>query len=133
MLRKKERFRVFENRMQRRICAPKRDEVTGGWRKLHSSFGLFNKMSRRSTDSRPILSNYRLDDRGSISDMGQRVFLLATASITAPGPPEPPIQWVPQVLSKVSKYGRGVALTTNPNLVPSSSYTYSHSKLLHGV
>jgi hypothetical protein len=26
---------VFENRVLRRIFAPKRDEVTGGWRKLH--------------------------------------------------------------------------------------------------
>jgi hypothetical protein len=25
---------VFENRELRRICGPKRDEVTGGWRKL---------------------------------------------------------------------------------------------------
>jgi hypothetical protein len=28
--------RVFENRVLRRICGPKRDEVTGAWRKLHS-------------------------------------------------------------------------------------------------
>jgi hypothetical protein len=27
-------LRVFENRVVRRICGPKRDEVTGGWRKL---------------------------------------------------------------------------------------------------
>jgi hypothetical protein len=27
---------VFENRALRRIFAPKRDEVTGGWRKLHN-------------------------------------------------------------------------------------------------
>jgi hypothetical protein len=27
--------RVFENRVLRRIFGPKRDEVTGGWRKLH--------------------------------------------------------------------------------------------------
>jgi hypothetical protein len=27
---------VFENRTQRRIFGPKRDEVTGGWRKLHN-------------------------------------------------------------------------------------------------
>jgi hypothetical protein len=27
---------VFENRVLRRICAPKRDEETGGWRKLHN-------------------------------------------------------------------------------------------------
>jgi hypothetical protein len=27
---------VFENRVQRKIFGPKRDEVTGGWRKLHN-------------------------------------------------------------------------------------------------
>jgi hypothetical protein len=27
---------VFENRMLRRIFGPKRDEVMGGWRKLHN-------------------------------------------------------------------------------------------------
>jgi hypothetical protein len=27
---------VFENRMLRRIFGPKRDEVTGGWRKQHN-------------------------------------------------------------------------------------------------
>jgi hypothetical protein len=26
---------VFEKRVLRRICGPKRDEVTGGWRKLY--------------------------------------------------------------------------------------------------
>jgi hypothetical protein len=28
--------RVFENRVLRRIFGPKRDEVVGGWRKLHN-------------------------------------------------------------------------------------------------
>jgi hypothetical protein len=28
--------KVFENNMLRRIFGPKRDEVTGGWRKLHN-------------------------------------------------------------------------------------------------
>jgi hypothetical protein len=28
--------RVFENRVPRIIFGPKRDEVTGGWRKLHN-------------------------------------------------------------------------------------------------
>jgi hypothetical protein len=27
---------VFENRVLRRIFGPKRDEVIGGWRKLHN-------------------------------------------------------------------------------------------------
>jgi hypothetical protein len=35
-LREKRILRVFENRVLRRIFGPKRDEVTGGWRKLHN-------------------------------------------------------------------------------------------------
>jgi hypothetical protein len=35
-LREEHRLRVLENRVPRRIFGPKRDEVTGGWRKLHS-------------------------------------------------------------------------------------------------
>ena len=30
------RLRVFENRVLRRIFGPKRDEITGEWRKLHN-------------------------------------------------------------------------------------------------
>ena len=30
------KLRVFENRVLRRIFGPKRDEVTGEWRKLHN-------------------------------------------------------------------------------------------------
>ena len=30
------RLRVFVNRVLRRIFGPKRDEVTGEWRKLHN-------------------------------------------------------------------------------------------------
>jgi hypothetical protein len=36
MLREEHRLRVFENRVLRRIFEPKRDEVTGEWRKLHN-------------------------------------------------------------------------------------------------
>jgi hypothetical protein len=35
-LREEHRQRVFENRVLRRICGPKRDDVTGEWRKLHN-------------------------------------------------------------------------------------------------
>jgi hypothetical protein len=34
-LREEHRLRVFENRVLRRIFGPKRDEMTGEWRKLH--------------------------------------------------------------------------------------------------
>jgi hypothetical protein len=33
---KEHKLRVFEIRVLRRIFGPKRDEVTGGWRKLHN-------------------------------------------------------------------------------------------------
>jgi hypothetical protein len=35
-LREAHRIRAFENRVLRIIFGPKRDEVTGEWRKLHS-------------------------------------------------------------------------------------------------
>jgi hypothetical protein len=35
-MRKERRLRVFENRVLRRIFGPKRDEVTGEWRRLHN-------------------------------------------------------------------------------------------------
>jgi hypothetical protein len=35
-LREERRLRVFENRVLRRIFGPKRNEVTGEWRKLHN-------------------------------------------------------------------------------------------------
>ena len=35
-MKEERRLRVFENRVLRRVFGPKRDEVTGEWRKLHS-------------------------------------------------------------------------------------------------
>jgi hypothetical protein len=35
-LREESRLKVFENRVLRRVFGPKRDEVTGEWRKLHN-------------------------------------------------------------------------------------------------
>jgi hypothetical protein len=35
-LKEERRLRVFENRVLRRIFGPKRDEITGEWRKLHN-------------------------------------------------------------------------------------------------
>jgi hypothetical protein len=43
----KHRLRVFENRVLRRIFGSKRDEMTGGWRKLHNEelHGLYSSPS----------------------------------------------------------------------------------------
>jgi hypothetical protein len=39
------RLKVFENRVLRRIFGQKRDEVTGGWKKLHNEelYNLYSK------------------------------------------------------------------------------------------
>jgi hypothetical protein len=46
-LREEHRLRVFRNRMLRKIFGPKRDEMTGGWRKLHNEelHGLYSSPS----------------------------------------------------------------------------------------
>jgi hypothetical protein len=46
-LREEHRLRVFENRVLRRIFGSKRDDVTGGWRKLHNEelHGLYSSPS----------------------------------------------------------------------------------------
>ena len=36
-MRDERRMRVFENKVLRRIFGPKRDEVTGEWRRLHNA------------------------------------------------------------------------------------------------
>jgi hypothetical protein len=51
-LREEHRLRVFENRVLKRIFGPKRDEVTGGWRKLHNEelHGLYSSPSVVKSD-----------------------------------------------------------------------------------
>jgi hypothetical protein len=46
-LREEHRLKVFENRVLRRMFRPKRDEVTGGWRKLRNEelHGLYSSPS----------------------------------------------------------------------------------------
>jgi hypothetical protein len=42
MLIEEYRPKEFENRMTRLILGPKREEITGGWRKLHN--GVFHRL-----------------------------------------------------------------------------------------
>jgi hypothetical protein len=58
-LREERTLRMFENRVLRRIFGPKRDEVTGEWRKLH------NQELRDLYSSRSIMSNQvEVDEMG---------------------------------------------------------------------
>jgi len=47
----------------------------------------------------------------------------------AMGPTQPPVQWVPGVLSPGVKRGRRVTLTTHPHLVPRSRISRSYTPL----
>jgi hypothetical protein len=68
-LREECRLRVFENRVQRRIFGPKRDEVTGEWRRLHNK-------ELHALYSSPciirVIKSRRLRWAGHMARMGER-------------------------------------------------------------
>jgi hypothetical protein len=49
------RLRVFGNMVLRRIFGPKRDEVTGGWRKLHNEEDIITEKAENQLLSHNIL------------------------------------------------------------------------------
>jgi hypothetical protein len=67
-LRKERRLRVFENTVQRKIFGPKRDEVTGEWRKLHNE-ELHNLYS--SPDIVRQVKSRRMRWAGHVARMGE--------------------------------------------------------------
>jgi hypothetical protein len=60
---------VFVNRVPRRIFGPKRDRVTGGWRKLHNK-ELHNLYSSPSTIR--IIKSRRMRCAGHVARMGKK-------------------------------------------------------------
>jgi hypothetical protein len=60
---------MFENRVLRRIFGPKRDEVTGGWRKLHNE-ALHNLCSSPNIIIMAKSRRMRLDEEECIWDFG---------------------------------------------------------------
>jgi hypothetical protein len=60
---------VFENRVLRRIFGPKRDEVTGGWRKLKNE-GFRNLYSSLSTIR--MIKSRRMRWAGHVARMGKK-------------------------------------------------------------
>jgi len=67
-LREERRLRVFENRVLRRIFGPKRDEVTGEWRKLHND-ELNNLYS--SPNIVRVIKSRRMRWAGHVARMGE--------------------------------------------------------------
>jgi hypothetical protein len=66
-LKEEDRLRVFENRVLRRIFGPKRDRVTGGWRKLHNE-ELHNLYSSPSIIR--IIKSRKMSWAGHVARMG---------------------------------------------------------------
>jgi hypothetical protein len=68
-LREEHKLRVFENRLLRRVFGPKRDDVTGEWRKLHNE-------ELRDLYSSPsiirIIMSRRMRWAGLVARMGRR-------------------------------------------------------------
>jgi hypothetical protein len=82
----------------------------------HTHIHKFKIWSRGSSGS--IVSDYGLGDRAI--EVRSLDFLVASVSRPALRPTQPPVQWVPGVLSPGLKCGRGVTLITLPYLVPRS-------------
>jgi hypothetical protein len=68
-LREECRLRVFENKVLRRIFGPKRDEVTGEWRRLHNK-ELYSLYS--SPIIIRVIKSRRLRWAGHVARMGER-------------------------------------------------------------
>jgi hypothetical protein len=68
ILKREYRTRVFANRLLRTIFGPKRDEVTGGWRKLHNE-GLHNLYSSPSVIR--IIKSGKMRWVGHVARMGE--------------------------------------------------------------
>jgi hypothetical protein len=68
-LREEHRLRVFENKVLRRIFGPKRDEVTGRWRKLHNE-ELCDLYSSRSIIR--IIKSRSMRWAGHVAQMGEK-------------------------------------------------------------
>jgi hypothetical protein len=68
-LREEHRLRVFENRVLKTIFEPKRDEVTGGWRKQHNE-ELSKLYSLPSIIK--IIKSWKLRWAGHVARMGKR-------------------------------------------------------------
>jgi hypothetical protein len=63
------KLRVFEGRVLKRIFGPKRDGVTGGWRKLHNE-ELHNLYS--SPNINRIIKPRRIRWAGHVARMGEK-------------------------------------------------------------
>jgi hypothetical protein len=83
--------------------------IDANFSSLNHTFYFHTGVKTRYETIRSIYMFVSFDPR-----QGQRIFPVASVSRPALGPTQPPVQWVPGVLSLGVKRGRGVTLTTHP-------------------
>jgi hypothetical protein len=108
MLREEHILRVFENRLPRRIFGPKRDEVTGEWRKLHNE-ELHNLYSSPDIIIRQVKSR-RIRWAGHVARMGEerKLYKLLVGKPEGKGPlGRPRLRWEDGIRMDLWEIGLG--------------------------
>jgi hypothetical protein len=124
-LRKEFRLRVFENRVLRRIFEPKRDEVTGEWRKLHNKelYALYS-----SSVIIRVLKSKRLRLAGYVACTAERIFSYRVLNLREedrledPGVGRTILKWICERLD-----------TRGRNWIDVAQVNFSGRTLVHGV
>jgi hypothetical protein len=77
-VREEQKLRVFENRVLRGIFGPERDEVTGGWRKLHNEelHNLYSSPNFVTTVAKPGLEFKLCGDAELLNPHSSRTIML---------------------------------------------------------
>jgi len=112
-MREERRLRVFENRVLRRIVGPKRDEVTGEWKKLHNEElnGLYF-----SPNIVRVIKSRRMRWAGHVARMGERrgVYRVLVGKTEGKRPlGRPKHIWEDSIKMNLQEVGRG--LWTGPS------------------
>jgi hypothetical protein len=108
-LREDHRLRVFENKVLRRIFGPKRDDVTGGWRKRHNE-KLRDLYSSSSIITCGIIKPRRVRWAGYVARIGQK---MNTYRLLVGKPEEkrplgrPSCRWMDNIKMDLSEIGWG--------------------------
>jgi hypothetical protein len=98
---------VFENKVSRRIFGPKRDEVTGGWRKLHNE-EIHNLFS--SPNIITVIKSRRMKWAGHVAQMGEKrnVYKLLVGKLEGKRPlGRPRRRWVDNIKMDLLEIGWG--------------------------
>ena len=106
-MREERKLRVFENMVLRRIFGPRRDEVTGEWRRLHNEE--LNDLYT-SPNIMWVIKSRRMSWAGRVARMGEerRVYRVLVEKPEGKRPlGRPRRRWVGNIRTDLQEVGRG--------------------------